>query len=44
MSGTALMYNKIQLIQDMGNGEAALVVVPRYGSPDVYVMRLSGAV
>jgi hypothetical protein len=41
---TELMYNKIQLIQDMGNGEAALVVVPRYGSPDVYVMRLSGAV
>lgn len=38
------MYNKIQLIQDMGDGTSALVVVPRYANPDVYVCRLTGAV
>jgi len=38
------MYNKIQYIPDMGNGDAALIVVPRYANPDTYVMRLSGAI
>lgn len=38
------MWNKIQLINDMGNGDSALVVVPKYGTTDVYVMRLTGAV
>lgn len=38
------MWNKVQLVNDMGNGNSALVIVPRYASPDVYVMRLTGAV
>jgi hypothetical protein len=42
--GDSKMYNKIQLIRDMGNGDSALVVVPRYGNPDVYVCRIAGGV
>lgn len=38
------MFNKVQMIDDMGNGDSALIVVPRYAAPDVYVMRLSGGV
>jgi hypothetical protein len=40
----SLLYNKIQMIKDMGNGDSALVVVSRYGNPDTYVMRLAGPV
>jgi hypothetical protein len=43
-AGTPYLYNKIQLMTDMGNGQSALVVVPRYSNPDVFVMRLTGAV
>jgi hypothetical protein len=39
------MYSKVQLINDMGNGDAALVIVPRWSSvSDVWAMRLIGAV
>jgi hypothetical protein len=39
------MYSKISLINDMGNGNAALVIVPRWSAvSDVWVMRLTGAV
>ena len=39
------MYSKVQLINDMGDGTAALVIVPRWSSvSDVFVMRLTGAV
>lgn len=44
MSTQAAIYNRIQLIPDMGDGTAALVVVPRYAFPDTYVMRLTGAI
>lgn len=40
----SLMYNKVNFIQDMGDGTSALVVVPRHASPDVYVCRLTGAI
>jgi hypothetical protein len=41
----SLMYSKISLINDMGNGNAALVIVPRWSAvSDVWVMRLTGAV
>lgn len=39
-----LMYNKINVITDMGNGDMAFIVVPRYGNPDTFVMRISGPV
>jgi hypothetical protein len=45
--GSSAMYSKVQLINDMGNGNAALVIVPRYvaaPSKDVFVMRLTGGV
>jgi hypothetical protein len=39
------MYSKTQLIEDMGDGTGALVIVPRWSSvSDVWVMRLTGAV
>jgi hypothetical protein len=39
------MYSKVQLINDMGNGDAALVIVPRWSAvSDVWVMSLIGAV
>jgi hypothetical protein len=46
------MYSKVSLISDMGDGTAALVIVPRWvtaaqaasGAKDVWVMRLTGAV
>jgi hypothetical protein len=34
------MYNKVQLIKNMGNGQAALVIVPAYANPDVFVFKL----
>lgn len=37
-----LLYSKINLIHDMGDGTSAFIVVPRYQSPDVYVCRLTG--
>lgn len=37
------MYNKVQLIDDMGNGQSALVVVPRWGAPDVFVYKVPAA-
>lgn len=43
-SANDLMYNKINMIKDMGNGDAAFIVVPRYGNPDTYVMRIAGPV
>ena len=41
------MYSKIQLITNMGDGTAALVIVPKWSTmpnKDVWVMRLTGAV
>lgn len=38
------MYDKINLLQDMGNGDSALVIVPRYGNPDTYLIRIVGSV
>lgn len=43
-TGSNKMYSKINMIQNMGDGTSAFVVVPRYGNPDVYVCRLTGAV
>ena len=43
-SSSTLMYNKINIISDMGDGSAAFIVVPRYGNPDTYVCRITGAV
>ena len=34
------MYNKIQMIDDMGNGDSALVIVPTYSNPDLFVVRI----
>lgn len=44
LSGSLLMYNKINIVQNMGDGTSALVIVSRYANPDTYVMRLTGAV
>jgi hypothetical protein len=39
------MYSKTSLIKNMGDGTAALVIVPRWSAiSDVWVMRLTGAV
>jgi hypothetical protein len=38
------MWSRQGIIRDMGNGEAAFFAVPTYSFPDVYVMRLAGAV
>lgn len=37
------MYNKVQLLQNMGNGQSALVIVPQYAAPDVFVFKLPSA-
>lgn len=37
------LYSKFEMVQDMGNGEACLVLCPRVDSP-VYTCRLSGAI
>lgn len=45
-----LMYSKINFIEDMGNGDSAMVLVPRYatdfasGGRDVFVCRLTGGI
>lgn len=46
MPGTVAggMWSKVQKIDDMGNGDSAIVLLPRYADPDVYVIRLTGAV
>jgi hypothetical protein len=38
------MYNKVQMIDDMGDGRSALAIVPVYGNPDVFVYKLPGTV
>jgi len=38
------MYDKVNYIEDMGNGDSALVVVPRYANPDTYVIRIVGSI
>lgn len=35
-----LLYNKVSLINDMGNGQSALVVLARYGNPDTYILKI----
>jgi hypothetical protein len=37
------MYNKVQMIRDMGNGQAALVVLPTYSNPDIFVFKVPSA-
>ncbi len=34
------MHNKVGLIPDMGNGQACLVVVPQWGTPDVHIFKI----
>jgi hypothetical protein len=38
------MFDKVNLIEDMGNGDSGLVIVPRYGNPDTYVIRIIGSI
>ena len=38
------MFDKVNLINDMGNGDSAMVLVPRYENPDTYVIRLTGPI
>jgi hypothetical protein len=38
------MWDKVQLVEDMGNGDSALVIVPRYASPDTFVIRIIGSI
>ena len=37
------MYSKVQLVNDMGNGQSMLIVVPAYANPDVYVCKIPAA-
>lgn len=37
------IHGRIKLINDMGDGRSALVTLPVYGSPDLYVMPLPAA-
>lgn len=43
-TGAQKMYSKINMLADMGDGTSAFIVVPAYSNPDVFVMRLTGAV
>jgi len=38
------LFDKANLVRDMGNGDAMFVVVPRYADPDTYVLRIQGAI
>jgi hypothetical protein len=42
--GDSKMYNKIQLIRNMGNGDSALIATSRYAFPDTYVCRIVGGI
>jgi len=37
------MWDKVNLIENMGNADSALVIVPRYANPDTYVIRIIGS-
>jgi hypothetical protein len=34
------MYGKVQLVNNMGNGQSAMVIVSQYGNPDTYVLKI----
>lgn len=34
------MYNKVQMVNDMGNGQSMLVVIPAYANPDIFVCKI----
>lgn len=34
------MYSKVQFMEDMGNGQGALIVAARYFNPDLFVLKL----